>query len=147
MLSLSTSIFDLILRKLSLWFSHALGQLAHCRLAHSPFLGPRCIDLASVSRRRLNILSLSSSGSFTVLTFQRPQTTWRASDLSEYWETVSWDYPLGSLRLCRLKCSWRRSAKGQQCTPRGCCQFRRLPYNPLPGPDPLKAASEITLKI
>lgn len=117
-------------------------QISSVPLFVPPIYWP-CLGVTHTAR----ILSLSSSSSFTVLIFQRRQTTWRARELSGCRETVSWNYPLGSLRFCSPKCSWRHGAKGQQGSQRGCCEFRRLLFIPLPGPDALKVTSEIALKI
>lgn len=77
-LSLLTLVFDFILRKQNLQSHHALFQLACCKLAESaPSRGP-CVTVPQCHTHGL-YFSLSSSNSFTVLIFQRLQTSCRAS--------------------------------------------------------------------
>lgn len=124
MLSLSTPIFDLIFKEVKSSIQPCSGWTCMLPISSEcPFLGPLRVT------HKAYILSLPSSGSFTVLVFQRPQTTWRASDLPKYLETISWNDSLGSLRLCSLMCSQSLRAKRQQCICRGCCEFRCFDFH------------------
>lgn len=131
MLGLLTPMLDFILRKQSLQSHRAVFQLASCKLAQSaPSQGP-CWIVPQCHTHGL-YFSLSSSNGFTVLIFQRPQTSWRASIsvLGDHFLKLS----LGFIKALQFEAQLKT-------------KFRHLPFIPLSGPKAFKVVGEITLKI